>query len=141
MRSGRRSRTRALEFYWQPNDVGHPRLGLVVPRYRSTAVARNRLRRRLREILRRRIVLRMPPLDLGSLPTWSNGCSRYQTNTLATHHSLGSHKSLSATGVAVPVSLPVLPNLFLLHTRSREPLWGAQGLLARRAADSAVPPV
>lgn len=64
MRSGRRSRTRALEFYWQPNDVGHPRFGLVVPRYRTSAVARNRLRRRIREILRRRIVLRMPPLDL-----------------------------------------------------------------------------
>ena len=63
MRSGRRSRTRALEFYWQPNHVGHPRLGLVVPRFRATAVARNRLRRRLREILRRRIAPRMPPLD------------------------------------------------------------------------------
>ena len=35
------------------NDAGHPRLGLVVPKFRSSAVARNRLRRRLKEIWRR----------------------------------------------------------------------------------------
>ncbi len=35
-----------------------------MPRYRATAVARNQLRRRLREILRRSVLLRMPPLDL-----------------------------------------------------------------------------
>ena len=35
------------------SDAGHPRLGLVVPRYQSSAVARNRLRRQLKEIWRR----------------------------------------------------------------------------------------
>jgi ribonuclease P protein component len=64
MREGRRSRTRKIEFFWRPNELGHPRLGVVVPRYKTTAVARNRLRRRLREVLRRRIVSRMPPVDL-----------------------------------------------------------------------------
>ncbi len=64
MRKGRRVRARELEFFWRPNDLGHPRVGLVVPRHNATAVARNRLRRRLREILRRRIVTRMPPVDL-----------------------------------------------------------------------------
>ncbi len=37
---------------WNPNPLDHPRMGLVVPKYRSTAVARNRLRRRLRELWR-----------------------------------------------------------------------------------------
>jgi ribonuclease P protein component len=37
---------------WNPNPLDYPRMGLVVPKYRSTAVARNRLRRRLRELWR-----------------------------------------------------------------------------------------
>ena len=37
------------------NMAGHPRMGLIVPRFQSTAVARNRLRRRLGEIWRREI--------------------------------------------------------------------------------------
>ena len=64
MREGRRSRTQWLDIFWRPNQVGHPRVGLVVPKYGGTAVARNLLRRRLREILRRRVVSRMPPMDL-----------------------------------------------------------------------------
>ena len=37
---------------WTDNSTGHPRMGLIVPRFQSSAVARNRLRRRLREIWR-----------------------------------------------------------------------------------------
>jgi ribonuclease P protein component len=37
---------------WNPNSLDYSRMGLVVPKYRSTAVARNRLRRRLRELWR-----------------------------------------------------------------------------------------
>lgn len=37
------------------NTAGHPRMGLIVPKFQSTAVARNRLRRRLTEIWRREI--------------------------------------------------------------------------------------
>lgn len=64
MREGRRTRTQMIEFFWRPNQLGHPRVGLVVPKYRGTAVARNLVRRRLREVLRRRVVSRMPPMDL-----------------------------------------------------------------------------
>ena len=39
-------------------------MGIIVPRFQSSAVARNRLRRRLREILRREIVSHLPPIDL-----------------------------------------------------------------------------
>lgn len=42
-----------MDFFWLANDAGHPRLGLVVPKFQSSAVARNRLRRRLKEIWRR----------------------------------------------------------------------------------------
>lgn len=40
---------------WADNSTGHPRVGLIVPRFRATAVARNRLRRRLKEIWRREV--------------------------------------------------------------------------------------
>lgn len=39
-------------------------MGIVVPRFQFTAVARNRLRRRLREILRRDALARLPAVDL-----------------------------------------------------------------------------
>jgi ribonuclease P protein component len=64
MRVGRRRRTPRLDIAWYPNDTGHPRLGLIVPRYRSTAVARNRLRRRLRDLVRRRVLPGLSSMDL-----------------------------------------------------------------------------
>lgn len=53
-----------LDFIWMDNEVGHPRLGLVVPRYQQTAVARNRLRRRLKELWRREVQPGEPARDL-----------------------------------------------------------------------------
>lgn len=67
-------------------------MGLIVPRYQSTAVARNRLRRRLREIWRRELQAAQPSWDLlirarreayeasfealrGELMTWRAGWS------------------------------------------------------------------
>jgi ribonuclease P protein component len=49
---------------WADNTVGHPRLGLIVPRFQATAVARNRLRRRLKEIWRREVAAALPAWDL-----------------------------------------------------------------------------
>lgn len=49
---------------WMDNQSGQPRMGLIVPRFQSSAVARNRLRRRLREIWRRDIQPRQPRWDL-----------------------------------------------------------------------------
>ncbi len=46
------------------NTTGHPRMGLIVPKFQSTAVARNRLRRRLTETWRREIQGRQGPRDL-----------------------------------------------------------------------------
>jgi len=50
--------------FWIPNDLGHPRLGLVVPKYGATAVARNRLRRKLREIARRSVLPELASIDV-----------------------------------------------------------------------------
>jgi len=49
---------------WRDNPAGRPRLGLIVPRFQFTAVARNRLRRRLKEVWRRELQAGLPPIDL-----------------------------------------------------------------------------
>jgi len=49
---------------WMDNQSGQPRMGLIVPKFQSSAVARNRLRRRLREVWRQEIQAHQPPGDL-----------------------------------------------------------------------------
>ena len=49
---------------WADNLTGHPRMGLIVPKYGTSAVARNRLRRQLREIWRRDVMPQSPAWDL-----------------------------------------------------------------------------
>jgi ribonuclease P protein component len=49
---------------WTDNTTGHPRMGLIVPKVQSSAVARNRLRRRLREIWRVELQPHQPAWDL-----------------------------------------------------------------------------
>jgi len=61
--SGHRRRLRFVEVAWRRREAGHLRLGLIVPKFQSTAVARNRLRRRLRE-LARRLASEAGPLDV-----------------------------------------------------------------------------
>ena len=56
--------TKRLDFFWSSNQRGHPRLGLIVPKHGATAVARNRMRRRLWEIARRRVLPKLPAIDL-----------------------------------------------------------------------------
>jgi ribonuclease P protein component len=57
-------RTGHLEFLWTDNAAGLPRMGLIVPKFQSTGVARNRLRRRLKELWRRDVQGTTPPIDL-----------------------------------------------------------------------------
>jgi ribonuclease P protein component len=56
VREGKRIRTRHLDVRILASPLGHPRVGLVVPRYSRSAVARNRLKRRLRELARTRLL-------------------------------------------------------------------------------------
>ncbi len=62
--SGKRRRLPHLDVLWTDNQAGHPRVGLIVPKFQSAAVARNRLRRRLREIWRRELAQGVPPWDV-----------------------------------------------------------------------------
>ena len=50
-RHGRSTSTRFLVLYWfeREEDPGEPRLGLAVPRAAGNAVARNKIKRQLRE--------------------------------------------------------------------------------------------
>jgi ribonuclease P protein component len=54
-RQGRSVSTRYLVLYWFPREEGDPRLGLAVPKDVGTAVARNRIKRQLREAWRTRL--------------------------------------------------------------------------------------
>jgi ribonuclease P protein component len=46
------------------SPLGHPRVGIVVPRYSGSVVDRNRLKRRLRELVRRRLLTEAPSVDV-----------------------------------------------------------------------------
>lgn len=61
---GRRRRLPHLDLLWTNNEAGHSRMGLIVPRFQSSAVARNRLRRRLRELWRRELMAEVPAWDV-----------------------------------------------------------------------------
>jgi ribonuclease P protein component len=61
---GRRRRLEHLDMIWMENRSGQPRMGLIVPKFQSSAVARNRLRRRLREIWRRELQAYQPAWDI-----------------------------------------------------------------------------
>jgi ribonuclease P protein component len=67
-RRGKRSKTRHLDVFVSPSPGPFPRIGLVVPKHRRSAVERNRLKRRLREIGRTALLPRLRaagrPVDL-----------------------------------------------------------------------------
>jgi ribonuclease P protein component len=56
-RQGRSTSTRFLVLYWfeREDDQGDSRLGLAVPKAAGNAVARNRIKRQLRELWRARL--------------------------------------------------------------------------------------
>jgi ribonuclease P protein component len=56
-RQGRSTSTRFLVLYWfdRDEDPGDPRLGLAVPKAAGNAVARNKIKRQLREVWRARL--------------------------------------------------------------------------------------
>lgn len=63
-REGKRLRAEHLEVRLVASLLPHPRVGFVVPKYSHTAVERNRLKRRLRELTRVRLLPAAPPADL-----------------------------------------------------------------------------
>ena len=63
-REGKRIRTEHLEVRALASLLLHPRIGIIVPRHRRTIVDRNRLRRRIRELARTRLIPAIPPADV-----------------------------------------------------------------------------
>jgi ribonuclease P protein component len=61
---GKRLRTEHLEVRVIASPLAHPRVGVIVPKHRQSAVSRNRLKRRLREIIRTQLLRRLPPIDV-----------------------------------------------------------------------------
>jgi len=62
LREGKRARTEHLEVRILASLLRHPRVGIIVPKHRHSIVERNRLKRRLREILRCEILPLVPML-------------------------------------------------------------------------------
>jgi ribonuclease P protein component len=54
-REGKRFRTATLEVRYIASLSHHSRLGVIVPRHKRSAVDRNRVKRRLRDLLRTRV--------------------------------------------------------------------------------------
>ncbi len=66
-REGKRVRTSLLEVRVLASLLRHHRIGVVVPRHKRSAVDRNRLKRRLRELTRTTwpaLLATVPPRDL-----------------------------------------------------------------------------
>lgn len=63
-REGKRIRTEHLELRAAASPLPHPRVGFIVPKHRQSGVARNQLKRRLREIVRVRILPDLPAVDM-----------------------------------------------------------------------------
>lgn len=62
---GKRFRTESLEVRYLASLLQHPRIGVIVPRHRQTAVARNRVKRRLRELARTALLPTLvTPIDI-----------------------------------------------------------------------------
>jgi ribonuclease P protein component len=70
-KAGRRLRTEHLEVRAVTSLLSHVRLAVIVAKHRHTIVERNRLRRRLRELARIRLMPRNVSLDvvIRSLPS------------------------------------------------------------------------
>jgi len=64
IREGKRLRTSSLDVRASASLLAHPRVGFVVPKFNRTAVQRNQLKRRLRELTRLRLLRAIPPMDL-----------------------------------------------------------------------------
>jgi RNase P protein component len=68
--SGTRIRVEYLDVRAMPSALPHARVGFVVPKYGHTSVDRNRLKRRLRELVRTRLLPSLRPrADAGGSAT------------------------------------------------------------------------
>ncbi|MGH7639275.1 MAG: ribonuclease P protein component [Gemmatimonadaceae bacterium] len=64
LRSGQRLKAQLLDVRRLESPTGHVRVAIVVPKYGFTAVRRNRLKRRLRELARQNMLPRPVSCDV-----------------------------------------------------------------------------
>ena len=55
-----------MDVFDSSSPLPHPRAGVVVPKHRQTVVRRNRLKRRLREIVRQEVLPRLERAEIHS---------------------------------------------------------------------------
>jgi len=66
MSRGKRSGTATLDVFDSPSPVPFARVGVVVPKHRHDIVERNRVKRRLREVLRLEVLPRLDACGLAA---------------------------------------------------------------------------
>jgi ribonuclease P protein component len=66
LRRGKRSGTAHLDVFDSASPVPHPRVGVIVPKHRHTIVERNRVKRRIREALRREVLPRLVAAEIAA---------------------------------------------------------------------------
>jgi ribonuclease P protein component len=59
LRKGKRKKTPHLDVFFLSSEGSLPRFGLVVPKHRHRIVERNKVKRRLREIVRKEVLPRL----------------------------------------------------------------------------------
>ena len=64
LRKGKRTRTKLLDVRAIASPLAHPRVGIVVPKRGRTTTDRNRLKRRLRELIRLAVLPDLAPVDV-----------------------------------------------------------------------------
>ena len=64
MRSGIKVRAKLLDLRRLDSAAGHPRFAVVVAKFSFSAVQRNKVKRRLRELVRLHMLPVLPPMDL-----------------------------------------------------------------------------
>jgi ribonuclease P protein component len=64
LRTGRRIRAELFDVKRLDNPLGHVRVAIVVPKFGFTVVRRNKLRRRLRELMRLHVLTQHSSCDL-----------------------------------------------------------------------------
>ena len=64
MRSGVKVRAKLLDLRRLDSTANHARVAVIVAKFSFSAVQRNKLKRRLRELVRLRMLPVLPPMDL-----------------------------------------------------------------------------
>lgn len=107
-------RTTQLEVRYLASPLAHPRIGVIVPRYGHSAVDRNLVKRRLRDLARTQLLPTLAVIDVVIRATPSAYAASYDTLRAALEKAtrqLPLRESLSApTAPSTPSSTAPVPS-------------------------------